>query len=142
MSNDNFTYWKKPGLKWVFLTAGILQGLFLYEKIKDYQIVIKAGIFSDEKLIQYMAQQKFSCLLSSIAILGFLGVFLIGSIAKSTRSAKLAEALLLIAMAAVIGIGSMAWGKSFTQVQLIVYLVLSILAMGTGLFTLIKYMKK
>ena len=142
MSDNEFTYWKKPGLKWVFPTAGILQGLLLYEKIKDYQIVIESGIFGDEKLLQYMAQQKFSWLLSSIAILGFWGVFLIGSIAKSRRSAKLAEALLLIVVSAVIGIGSVAWGKMFNQVQLVVCISLLILATGTGLFTLIKYTKK
>ena len=142
MSDNKAAYWKKPGLKWVLLVVGILQGHLLYEKIKDYQIVMEAGIFSDEKLLQYMAQEKFSCLLSSVVILGILGAFLIGAIAKSPRSAKLAEALLLIGMAAVMGIGIAVWGQSFTQAWLLVCLLLSILTMGTGLFALIKCRKK
>ena len=142
MSDNKAAYWKKPGLKWALLVVGILQGHLLYEKIKDYQIVMEAGIFSDEKLLQYMAQQKFSCLLSSVIILGVLGAFLIGATAKSPRSAKLAEALLLIAMATVMGIGIAVWGQSFTQAWLVVWLLLSILTMGTGLFTLLKCGKK
>ena len=142
MSDSTFTYWKKPWLKWVVLAAAIGQGLLLYEKIREYQFVVEAGIFSEEELLQYMAQQRFSCLISGVAILGFLGIFLIGSIAKSKRGARLVEALLLIAMAVVIAVCVVAWRETFTQAMLVVCLSFSIFTMGTGLYTLIKHIKR
>ena len=142
MSNKQFNYWGKAWQKWVVLAGGLLTLFGLYEKIRDYQIVVESDICSHEMLVQYMAQQKFSCLTTLICTLIFFGVFLIGSFARSRKSAKLAEALLLMSMAVIIAAGIVIWGQFLTTVLLAEWIVLSLLSMGIGLYSFMKHIKQ
>ena len=138
MTDKQFTYWQKPWLKWVFLVLGILQGFMLYEKIRDYQMVIGSEIFSSEQLIRYMGQQKFSCLITVILFLGFTGIFLIGTLARNRRSAELAEALLLSGMGVMMITGIMIWGRTLARSGLVIWICVSLLMVGAGLFSLFR----
>ena len=142
MSNKQFNYWGKAWMKWAVLAGGLLTLFSLYEKIRDYQIVVESEIYSNEMLIRYMAQQKFSCLTTLICTLVFFGVFLIGSFARSRRSAKRAEALLLMSMAVIIAAGIVIWGPFLTTVMLVEWIVIAILSMGIGLYSFMKHGKQ
>lgn len=98
-SNPNFTYWKYRWQPWLLLFVAVLQLLLLWSGIHDYRIVLDAGIFSPEQLAAYIPQQQFKCVLSGILALTFLGIVLIGAVARSQRAARLLEGLLLLLLA-------------------------------------------
>lgn len=141
-NNKEFSYWKKPWLKYLTLTLGVLQFPLLYGKIKDCNQVVHADIFSPEELNKYLMQQKFSFTVSIVVAVGFLIVFLIGEIAKSKRTSQLAEALLLIGIATILSIATVLWGQSFQNAAWLLRIAALLLLWGTGLFRLFQYIGK
>lgn len=139
-SNCDFSYWKKPWLKWLTLAVGLLQLPLLYGKIQDYNQVIHANIFSPESLSEYIMQQKFSCMVTIVIAVGFLGAFFIGLFARSKRSSDLAEIILLFGLAAILTAGMIIWGPAIHGLWL--WVVILCLVWGVDIFTIFQFMKE
>lgn len=109
---ENFSYWKRPGQRWLCLAAGILQLLALGLNIIDYSRIsaVAGKIFTDSGWTEYTADTIQTCAIKGIAALCFLGVFLIGRLARSKRASQRAEGILFLFLA--LGTGIALWGCS------------------------------
>ena len=136
MDNENkFSYWKKPWMKWLTLVVGLMQFPMVFEKMREMRIVGTTQIFTAEKLSEYMVRMKFGCITTFVVGIGFIGIFLIGTFAKSERQARIAEALLLIAIAVILSIGATVFGTD------IVWTVILCLVWAVSIYTLVKALK-
>lgn len=106
--SESFRYWKRPRHKWFVLTAAILQLLCLWMNAQEYQKIAKAGILSASEWARFAAQKILQCGFNSLTAAIFLGIFLIGALARSQRAARLAEGWLMLGLAA-------AWGGHGTR---------------------------
>ena len=87
MEQTPFTYWKRPYHQWVVLTTGLLQLLCLFLNLKNLNDVIRVGLMDPH----YNVLQ---CALSGMMAGIFLGMFVVGRLSKSRRSAQIAGAVL------------------------------------------------
>lgn len=101
--SENYTYWKRPWQKWIVLIAGVLQIISLSLNIQEYKDVAGTRIFSSSVWDSYAVQQSFQCAINGFSAALFLGVFLIGIIARSKKVARIAEGVLLLVLALVWG---------------------------------------
>ena len=101
----SFTYWRRPWHKWPVLALAGLECWSLWTKVREYRYLSGAGIFSAAQWERYAAQAWMQCALAGMLAALFLGVFLIGCLARSRRPARLAEGALLLACALVWGGG-------------------------------------
>ncbi len=106
MDNKNeFSYWKKAWHKWIVFAAGIIQIPLLLRNIANYNIVIEADIFTPEKLSEYILNQRFNCLTNILCAVVFIGLFIVGCLARDKKSARLGEGILALAVAAALTVG-------------------------------------
>lgn len=129
-SKSDFSYWKYPWQPWLVLLVVVLQLLLLRSGIHDYRILAAAGVFSPEELRAYLLQQSFSCTLSGSLAFLFLGLFLIGTFARSRRAADLSGAVLFLLLFCGLAVCGLAFGfyKAPASISAlwIVYLLLSL----------------
>lgn len=135
MEQRQFQYWKRPGLRWLVLGAGVLQLVNLAMQLSDWIDLAGAGIFSPAEWQRYCAREALRCGCSGLVAAVFLGSFAIGQRAKSRRAARRAEGVLLLALAAVwaAGIIGLHMALAVTLGQTLFELVLlAALAAGGG----------
>lgn len=144
MRNDGtgeFSYWKRPWHKWIVLAASLLQLPVLWMNLLDYRQVAAAGIFSPPELTKYTAQVCLQCGSNGLLAAGFLGIFLIGVGARTKQSARRAEGLLYLLLAA----GWAAAGTALHQLSLsgrgLWWTGTLIVLLGCGIYDLLTYKK-
>lgn len=130
MEQRPFQYWQWPGLRWLFLAAGLLQLVNLAMKINDWRTLAGAGIFSAAEWQSYCARQGMSCANSGLLAAVFLSLFFIGQWAKSARSARRAEGVLLLGLAVVWAAAGAA--LDFAATEGLFWLILAALVAGGG----------
>ncbi len=92
----DFVYWKRPRHKWFVFAAGLLQLLYLWIIIQDYNQVRDAGILNVYELQSYTLQILNQISLTGVLTVSFFGTFLIGCFARSQTQARRLEVLLLL----------------------------------------------
>lgn len=97
----DYSYWKWSWAKWLVLAAGLLELVQLGMNIREYHDLSGAGIFSGQAWTAYAAQVKRQCVLEGSVAACFFGTFLIGALCRSRKQARLAECVLLLALALV-----------------------------------------
>lgn len=110
-NSTGHTYWKRPWHKWLILATAILQLLCLWMNLREYRSISAAGILSDPAWTDYAAQKRLQCALNGMMAACFSGHFLIGVLARSPKTARLAEGLLLLLLA-------LAWAAACLVLQL------------------------
>lgn len=101
---EEFSYWKRPWGKWFTLAGGIFELLALWLNVREYNRIAAAGIFSPAAWADYADSKIHLCASNGILAILFLGSFLVGNLARSQRSARRAEGLLLLILALGMGI--------------------------------------
>lgn len=101
---SSYTYWKRPWQKWLVLIAGLLQVATLWLLVQEYRDVAAAGILSSTAWESYAVQQSFTCAINGMTATVFLGIFLIGTFARSRKMARMAEGTFLLVLALVWGV--------------------------------------
>lgn len=136
---ERFTYWKRPWHKWIILAAAALQLLCLRMNVQEYGRLSGSGIFSGSEWERYAVANNFKCAVNGMAAAGFLGIFLIGLLTRSQKSARLTEGLLLLFWA-------LAWGAAGLVLSLtspggnrIVWAFILLLTLGGGIYSLWQY---
>ena len=98
-----FSYWKKPWLKWLVFSGAVLQMPGLYARLQEYRAVsrpeIRTKLFSQSGWENYAAEQYFQISMSILLIGLFLGSFVIGIFARSKKTADISTGILLIIFA-------------------------------------------
>ncbi len=102
---ERVTFWERPWNKRMVLGASVLEGLRLWMNIREYQDLLKVSevIFSASEWEKYAARQIFQCSLNGLTLILFLGTFFIYILARSRRTAQLAEGVFLL-------ISGLCWG--------------------------------
>ena len=95
----NKPYWRWPWARWLVLAAGLLELALLGMNVREYRFISGAGILSDEAWASFAAQQKLQFVLNGTLAVCFLGTYLIGTLTRSQKQARLAEFFLLLALA-------------------------------------------
>ena len=106
MEQRQFPYWKRSGLRWLVLGAGVLQLVSLAMQLSDWQAIAGAGIFSAAEWQRYCAREALHCGCTGLMAAMFLGSFAIGQRARSRRAARRAEGVMLLVLAAVWAAGA------------------------------------
>ena len=138
-----YSYWKRPWHKWAILIVAILQLISLWMNIREYEQIAQAGILSAAAWESYTAQHNLQCAITGLMAVCFAGPFVIGCFAKERKSARLAEGLFLLFLAA-------AWGIiGWTVLQLnsslgsgLFWALILILSLSGGLWDVWRYRKK
>lgn len=134
--SENFRYWKRPRHKWFVLATAILQLLCLWMNAREYQEIAKAGILSASEWARFAAQKILQCGFNSLTAAIFLGIFLIGALARSQRAARLAEGWLMLGLAAAWGAMGLALQRTSPGGYGIFWSLLLLLLLGGGVYTL------
>lgn len=104
-SSGKFEYWKKPRDKYFVLIGTIFLFIALLIEIKDFltisDLAIRTKIFSEAGWQEYKNSQYFGFAIQEFVISVFLGAFVIGHIAKSKKTARLYESILLAILSVV-----------------------------------------
>lgn len=140
--NPDCRYWRRPWHKWIILTVEILQLLFLWMEIREREELFTAGIFSAPTWESYAARSNFSCAVHGLTAALFLGVFLIGLLARSRRSARLAEGLLLLLLALAWGTAGATLGLASQDEGKLLWAFFLLLTLGAGVYGLWKCRKQ
>lgn len=140
--NPDCRYWRRPWHKWIILTVAILQLLFLWMEIREREELFTAGIFSAPTWESYAARSNFSCAVHGLTAALFLGVFLIGLLAGSRRSARLAEGLLLLLLALAWGTAGATLGLASQDGGKLLWAFFLLLTLGAGVYDLWKCRKQ
>ena len=140
----SYTYWKKPWAKWCVLAAGLLQLLALWMNLNDYRRVsaVWEHIMSEDAWKSYALETLFSCSLEGFMAALFFGCLLAGGLARSERTARRNDGIMLL-------IWAMLWGAArlcFPQLQYIGreifwWWFLFFVALGGGIFSLFRSRK-
>lgn len=136
----SFSYWKKPWVKWLFLTAGLLQIPTAWGKLREYQLTAEASILSAEELKEYLFQQRFSCMINVMCVVLFLGLFLIDLLVHSKKSAHLSATLLFTVVASLYTVGLFLWSSALPSLPLLYFFLC--LLWGSVLFTFWQFLKE
>jgi hypothetical protein len=139
--SEEFSYWKRPWQKWLFLVASVLQFVLLFMNIQDYSEVAATQIFSPDAWDRYALQQTFRISLHAHSGIVFLAVFLIGTFAKTKRQSKKAESLLLITLAVAWIITGMLYSFSSQETTKLIWILLILLMSFGAIFSVYKYYK-
>lgn len=135
-----FSYLKRPWAKWCFFVAGLLQIPLMFENMREFRLLEESGIYSPAQLSEYLMQYKFICMLHLACATVFLGVFLISIFARSKKSAKLAESILLFAASVICTVGIVLWGSVMPSLPL--FVICLCLIWGVFVFTLYQSIKE
>lgn len=84
------------------MIGALIQLLCLWMNLRARETISRAGVLSAAQWEEFAAQVHLRCALSGLCAAAFLGSFLIGTLAKSRRAARLGEAALLL----LLGLGS------------------------------------
>lgn len=139
-SNQKFSYWKRPWQKWMILAAAVSEALVLWYNVKEYRMVLSLDIFSPEELGRYAIQQKSAFLLYGLVVAALIGILIIGAVVRSKKAARLAESVLLLGMAAVLGAWLAVWNQAISGVW--VFIVLLATTLVGGIYTFYLYCKE
>lgn len=136
-TSENFTYWKRPWQKWLVLIAGILQIISLWLNIQEYKDFanVKDRIFSSAAWDTYAVQQSFQCAMNGFIAASFIGVFLIGTLARSQKVARMAESVLLLVLALIWGIVGFALQIASQSTTKIIWGLLLIVIFSGSIYT-------
>lgn len=132
---EPFSYWKYSYQKWMILIVGILQVICLILNIQEYQKVEEAAIFSGSKWSEYAAQQILQCLIHGILAVEFLGIFGIGILVRSRKSAHLWEGILTLLIAVVWGVTGLWFSLTSSMLSAVIWIVFLVLASGYSIFS-------
>ena len=139
-SGGGYSYWKRPGLRWLLPAAAGLQLLSLWMRVGDLRETagVADRLMSSALWEEYLAQESFQCAISSLLAGLFLGAWLLGFFVKSRRQADLGTGILCLALAAGWGLAGAAWppvregGGAFWPLLLL-------LLLGFGAYCVIRY---
>jgi len=104
--------------------------------VREYGNVSGAGVLSDLEWERYAAQKGLQCAFNALGAAAFLGIFLIGTWARSKRSARLAEGLFLLVLAFAWGIAGIVLPLAAPDGNRIVWAFVLLLALGGGIYSL------
>lgn len=128
----NFVYWKRTWQKWLILIAGLLQLMGLWLGLNEYQDAarVKDLLFSPAAWDGYAAQQSVQCAISGLSAAIFLGIFLIGMFARSLKSARRLEGVLLLVSASAWGIAGLVLPVTSRQTTTILWALFFLLLLA------------
>ena len=129
-SSENFTYWKKPWQKWFIFNAAVLNLFALLHNIQEYRNIAMLGILSPSEFASYSASKYMQCASNGFIAASFFAIFVIGFIAKSKKSARLAEGIVLLVLAAAWVIAGITFDILTTNGQRFYFGFVLILALG------------
>lgn len=89
MGNREFIYWKRPWHKWAIIIGAFSQLLCLWMNVREYSRIARAGVLSAEQWASYALTAQWQCAVNGVAAACFLGIFLIGTFARSKKEARL-----------------------------------------------------
>lgn len=138
---QSFSYWKQPWGKWAVLAAAIAEIWIFWDDLTEYQTVLSLNIYSASAWNQYAVHQKSECMLDALIAAALIGIFLIGALARSKKSARLAESLLVLSMAAAIGIWMLVCYPQLSLSLTAVFLVILAITLVGGFYLLSQYRK-
>lgn len=134
-----FSYWKRRWHRSLVLTLAIIELLSLWGNAGQYRKVREAGVLSAAEWARYAGFQQFKCALNGILAAVLLAVFLIGTLAKSRRAARLAEGVILLLAALAIGGAVLVYRPPLSGAECILALAMLLTAAGAGAFSLFRY---
>ena len=110
-SGEAYSYWKRPGLRWLLPAAAALQLVSLWMRVGELRDVagVAERLMSPELWEEYLAQESFQCAISCFLAVLFLGAWLLGFFVKSRRQADLGTGILCLALAAGWGLAGTAY---------------------------------
>lgn len=132
---SDFSYWKKPWMKWTTLTVGAVQLPLFLTKLREYHRTL--ALVSPENRSQYIMQQKFSLSMNIMLAAGFLCAFVVGSLVKSKRAVDIADMVLLFGVAAFLSAALLLWGRAVNGILL--WIVVACAAWGLWIYRLIRF---
>lgn len=138
---DTFTYWKRPWHKWVILGTAALQLLCLWTNWQDYRNSQTEELLSIPIRAIYAAQQRLSCACSGLLAAVFLGHFLIGCLARSQRTARLAEAVLYPMLTLAWGVAGIVLDLTTNKTTLFFWCLILLAAIFSSFYALHQYRK-
>lgn len=139
--NDKFAYWKRPWHKWIVLTAGVLQLVFLWMNIREYNGISSAGILSASAWADFAAWKHLQCSINGILAVLLMGFFAIGVSAGTQKKARLAESVLMLLSAS----GWIAAGAVLHMFSSdgkgLVFILIFLLTLAASAYSFCKYKK-
>lgn len=139
---SEFTYWKRPWHKWAILIAALAQLLCLWMNIQEYNQISKSDFLTASEWTDYMTQKNWQCSISGLLIICFLGIFLIGILARSPQMAKLLETLLLLFLTLAWGVTGFTFHLFSSYSKGIFGSLILLIAFGGTVHNLLQYRKK
>ena len=133
-SSEKFSYWKRPWHRWLILAVGILQLINLWINCQEYHkyLQIHERIFSVAEWEQIFAQELMQCASSGLQAATFLGIFLIGCFAKSKRTARISEGILLLALGVAWSVAGLLMPLTSSRGNTVLWAAITLLALGGG----------
>ncbi len=142
---ETFSYWKKPQHKWLVLFGVVMLFISLWFRVQDFIAIssfeIRTKIFSQSGWESYLLQQYFQFAISGVMISLFLGGYIIGCFAKSSKSARRSEGILMITLAILWCITGLSIGISNDTTALAIWIILLIATLAGGIYSLCKSRK-
>lgn len=136
---ENFTYWKRPWVKWCVLAGAVLQLAAMEMKLREYRTVVDSGVFSEQVRAEYIAGTRLSLACSGLLAAMLLGAFCIGCLARSKRQARLAESVLFLVLAA-------AWAGAYFLLGMhtrgLIWTVFLVMLLGSGGYSFWEWKKE
>ncbi len=139
---DEFTYWKRSWHKWLILAVAIIQLLCLWMNIQEYNRIFTVGILSTSEWADYAASKNWQCAINGVMAGCFLGTFLIGIFAKSQRTARLAEGVLLLFLFFVCGTIGFTLHLFSLSGKGLVWILILLIAFGGAIHNFWQYRKE
>ena len=142
MGNREFIYWKRPWHKWAIIIGAFSQLLCLWMNVREYSRIARAGVLSAEQWASYALTAQWQCAVNGVAAACFLGIFLIGTFARSKKEARLFEGLFLLLLALAWGAAALALHPFSSDFRGAFWAILFIIALGGAAHSLSQYRKE
>lgn len=137
-----FTYWKRPWHKWIFIVIALTQLLCLWINIQEYNNILRAGILRASEWASYASQKQWLCAINGALMVCSIGIFLIGILTRSQKGSQLMEGLLLLFFALAWGAAGVVLHFFSLSIKGFFWFVMLLIAFGGAVHQLFQYHKE